>query len=91
MEIQTAITVMDIVQVCTIALLTVVGWGVRAILKRQDQAFKKIEDLGVELRTEMQQYIHKDTCLAHREGIIARIESFATCHHIKEIEDASTN
>lgn len=63
-----------IIEPAILIILTITGWGVRAMLKRQAETDHKIETLATELRSEMQHYTHKDTCRAHREGIYARVD-----------------
>ena len=64
-----------LIEPAILIILTVTGWGVRAMLKRQQETDHKIETMATELRSEMQRYIHHDTCEAHRAGIRARFDA----------------
>ena len=64
-----------LIQPVTLVLLTIVGWGVRAIWSQGKENDRKLDMLSQTLRSEMQNYTHKETCRAHREGIQAQIDA----------------
>lgn len=65
----------ELVQPATFILVSVIGWGVRAIWGKVCDFDKKIDNLRAEMHAELQEYERKETCRAHREAIIHKIES----------------
>lgn len=81
MDVAQSFELMDVIKAAGFVVLTLTGWGVRAVLKEQRDVKHEIKTLATELRSEMQQYTHRDTCKAHRDGINARLD---VIHHDHE-------
>lgn len=72
----------ELIQPLILALVTVIGWGVKAIWGKVCGFDKKIDDLRAEIHAELQEYERKETCRAHREAIMDKIDHIARVHGI---------
>lgn len=71
-----------LVQIAVFIILTVVGWGVRAIWNRLLSFEDKMDGLRKELHAEVQFYVHESTCKAHRDGINEKINALSAVHGV---------
>lgn len=65
----------EFIQPITLILVTVIGWGVKAVWNKVCSFDVKIDNLRSEIHDELQEYERKETCRAHREAINQRIDS----------------
>ncbi|MBQ9536601.1 MAG: hypothetical protein IJU79_02300 [Desulfovibrionaceae bacterium] len=72
----------ELIQPLILALVTVIGWGVKAIWNKVRDSDKKIDDLRNEIRAELQEYERKETCRAHREALDNKIKHIATVYGV---------
>ncbi|MBQ7739400.1 MAG: hypothetical protein IJT59_07090 [Desulfovibrionaceae bacterium] len=72
----------EFIQPITFIFVTMIGWGVKAIWSKVCDFDKKIDDLRAEIHAELQEYERKETCRAHREAIMDRIDHIAKVHGI---------
>ena len=59
----------DLTQYALLILISVVGWGVRAVWSIVRRYDKKFDDFRAEIHVEMREYVQQATCRAHRDAI----------------------
>ena len=69
-----------LIQPVTLFLVSVVGWGVRALLSRQKELDRKIDALRKEFHAEMHEYVRNETCQARCEALHQQIKDGLSVH-----------
>lgn len=82
MESEIFLEMSEFIQPVTFIIVTMIGWGVRAIWSKVNGFDKKIDDLRIEMHKELQEYERKETCRAHREALLNRVDSLAALHGV---------
>ena len=75
-----SLTYSDLIQPVTFPLLTIVGWGVKAIWGKVCAFDNKIDAIRREMHEELKEYARKEECKAHREAIQHKIDAMSKIH-----------